>query len=110
MNFKVSIEQAIQQLKGETVNRFTKLLQHGSMVVEYYAPVRTDPQMPHRQDELYIIASGSGIFNRAGVSSPCKTGDVLFVPATMEHRFEQFTEDFATWVVFYGPEGGESRD
>jgi len=23
------------------------------------------------------------------------------------HRFEDFTEDLLTWVVFYGPEGGE---
>lgn len=23
------------------------------------------------------------------------------------HRFEEFSEDFATWVFFYGPEGGE---
>jgi hypothetical protein len=25
----------------------------------------------------------------------------------MPHRFEDFTDDFATWVIFYGPEGGE---
>ena len=23
------------------------------------------------------------------------------------HRFERFSDDFATWVFFYGPEGGE---
>jgi hypothetical protein len=23
------------------------------------------------------------------------------------HRFEDFTHDFGTWVIFYGPEGGE---
>jgi hypothetical protein len=23
------------------------------------------------------------------------------------HRFENFTDDFGTWVIFYGPEGGE---
>jgi hypothetical protein len=23
------------------------------------------------------------------------------------HRFEDFTDDFGTWVIFYGPEGGE---
>jgi hypothetical protein len=33
---------------------------------------------------------------------------VLFVPAGHEHRFEDFTPDFATWVIFYGPDGGES--
>ena len=34
-------------------------------------------------------------------------GDVLFVGAKVEHRFEDFSDDFATWVVFYGPRGGE---
>jgi hypothetical protein len=23
------------------------------------------------------------------------------------HRFEEFTDDFYTWVIFYGPDGGE---
>jgi mannose-6-phosphate isomerase-like protein (cupin superfamily) len=36
-------------------------------------------------------------------------GDVLFVPAHQEHRFEQFTEDLALWVLFYGPQGGEVK-
>ena len=35
--------------------------------------------------------------------------DVLWTdPAGVEHRFEEFTEDLLVWVVFYGPEGGES--
>jgi hypothetical protein len=25
------------------------------------------------------------------------------------HRFEDFTDDLAVWVIFYGPEGGEAR-
>jgi uncharacterized protein YjlB len=36
--------------------------------------------------------------------------DLLFVPAGMEHRFEAMSEDFATWVVFYGPAGGEREN
>ena len=88
---------------------FVKLMEHGTMSVEYYAPVNIDDQTPHRQDELYVIATGSGIFYRDGERVPFNIGDVLFVPAGMEHRFEDFTEDFATWVIFYGPGGGERR-
>jgi mannose-6-phosphate isomerase-like protein (cupin superfamily) len=36
-------------------------------------------------------------------------GDLLFVPAGVVHRFEDFTDDLAVWVIFYGPEGGEAR-
>jgi uncharacterized protein YjlB len=38
-----------------------------------------------------------------------KSGDVLFVPAQAEHCFTEFTEDFKTGVLFYGPEGGEKE-
>jgi mannose-6-phosphate isomerase-like protein (cupin superfamily) len=31
-------------------------------------------------------------------------GDVLTVPAHQEHNFVDFSDDFATWVFFYGPE------
>ena len=34
-------------------------------------------------------------------------GEALFVPAGDTHRFEDFSDDFAVWVVFYGPKGGE---
>ncbi len=34
-------------------------------------------------------------------------GDLLFVPAGCVHRFEEFSDDLAVGVVFYGPDGGE---
>ena len=40
-------------------------------------------------------------------TSPSAPGSLLFVPALRPHRFTQFTDDFSTWVVFYGPDGGE---
>jgi mannose-6-phosphate isomerase-like protein (cupin superfamily) len=77
------------------------------MKVEYYAPKDKDKQSPHLQDELYLVAAGSGTFYNNGTRHPFQAGDVLFVAAGHEHRFEDFTPDFATWVIFYGPEGGE---
>jgi mannose-6-phosphate isomerase-like protein (cupin superfamily) len=38
-----------------------------------------------------------------------KPGDVLFVPAGKEHRFQNFSDDIITWAVFWGPKGGESK-
>jgi mannose-6-phosphate isomerase-like protein (cupin superfamily) len=106
-NFKVTPEEGINRLKETAGITFTTLMQHGTMSVEYYKPDKIDLQQPHKQDEIYVIASGSGFFFRNGDTVTCKTGDVLFVPAGMEHRFNDFTEDFATWVIFYGKEGGE---
>lgn len=90
--------------KGE---RFVEAIAHGTMSVELYAPVGSDPQMPHQQDELYFIQSGSGTFRIGAVRHSFEPGTCFFVPAGVEHRFEQFSEDFATWAVFWGPEGGE---
>jgi mannose-6-phosphate isomerase-like protein (cupin superfamily) len=87
--------------------RSALLMQHGSMKLRYYAPRGADPQTPHDQDELYVIATGRGTFFIGGQRVPFDPGDVLFVAARVEHRFESFSDDFATWVVFYGPPGGE---
>jgi mannose-6-phosphate isomerase-like protein (cupin superfamily) len=87
--------------------RSAPVLAHGGMLVRFYAPRGTDQQGPHTRDELYVVARGNGAFVNGGERHPFGEGDVLFVPAGAEHRFEDFTEDFATWVVFYGPEGGE---
>lgn len=88
------------------------LMQHGSMSLRFYAPRGTDPQTPHDQDELYWIASGSGFFLQGSDATklerrPFGPGDVIFVPAGRVHRFVDFSDDFGTWVVFWGPAGGE---
>jgi len=87
--------------------RSAELLRHGSLELRYYAPRGMDPQAPHDRDELYIVVSGKGSLVRGGERVACGAGDALFVPAKMEHRFEDFSSDFAAWVVFFGPQGGE---
>jgi len=80
---------------------------HGTMTLHYFVPHGDDTQTPHDQDELYFIASGHGTFLRSSERFAFVAGDVLFVAAGVWHRFVDFSNDFATWVVFYGPEGGE---
>jgi len=43
----------------------------------------------------------------AGERVPFGPGEALFAAAGVAHRFEGFSDDFATRVVFYGPPGGE---
>lgn len=89
--------------------RSAQLFTHGTMSLRFYQPKGgVDEQTPHEQDEVYIIASGSGWFLNGDERHPFQSGDVLFVPARREHRFVDFSDDFATWVVFYGPGGGEA--
>ncbi len=92
--------------------RSAELMTHGSMTLRYYAPQGLDLQTPHDQDEIYIVQSGRGTV----VAGPDESkldrravgpGDAIFVPAHHVHRFLDFTADFAVWVVFWGPQGGE---
>ncbi len=108
-NILFSPEDGVRQLKTVSTE-FVELFRHGSLVVEYYKPDRIDKQQPHERDEVYVITSGNGTFDYAGRKMSVKSGDLLFVPAGVEHRFENFTDDFATWVLFYGPIGGEKNN
>ncbi len=100
MSFHVTVEKAKEALAKE-VHPFVLLMKDKGMSVEYFAPKDKDTQTPHKQDELYVIASGSSEFVRDTETVNCNTGDVLFVPAGMIHLFQNFTDDFATWVIFY---------
>ena len=106
--------------------RSTFVVDDPNLVFKLYAPRGSDPQKPHTRDEIYVIAQGTGEFvaQWGAGASPARTGDgagapleritfapgdVLFAAAGVPHHFENFSDDFATWVIFYGPEGGEAE-
>ena len=82
-------------------------LRHGSMRALVYAPQKSDPQTPHKQDELYIVIRGTGRVRKGDEVRNFGPGDAIFVEACKDHRFEDFSDDFLTWAVFWGPDGGE---
>lgn len=93
--------------------RSALLMRHGTMTLRYYAPRGHDPQSPHEQDEIYVVVRGSGTVARGRDETSLERrrfgpGDAIFAPAGCVHRFEDFTDDFATWVIFWGPKGGET--
>lgn len=103
---KIDSQKALDKL-ADLHAPFLNLFNHGTLSVEVYKPKKVDLQQPHTRDEVYIIISGNGEFLNDGVRTTFAVGDFLFVPAGAEHRFENFSDDFSTWVLFYGPEGGE---
>jgi mannose-6-phosphate isomerase-like protein (cupin superfamily) len=96
-----TVGEAMGLLPSPDGERFVRVLEHGSMEVEIYAPRGKDLQEPHTRDELYVVVSGSGEFVNGPDRHPFGPGDVLFVPTGVEHRLEDFTDDLAAWVIFY---------
>jgi mannose-6-phosphate isomerase-like protein (cupin superfamily) len=81
-----------------------EIFRDGDLEIRFYAPPGHDPQVPHDRDELYIVASGSGHFRCGDRLTAVGPGDLLYAAAHEVHRFEDFSADFAVWVVFYGPQ------
>ena len=97
----------IPHVPDRPVNPFATALDRGQLYVELYCPVDEDHQEPHDRDECYVVVEGSGEFVCGDERVTVGPGDFLFVPAGMPHRFENFGHRLRTWVMFYGPEGGE---
>ncbi len=101
-------EAAVLLPASDTVPRSAAVFRHGSLLVKLFSPRGKDLQGPHRQDELYVVAKGTGWFVNGAERVRFAVNDVLFVPAGVTHRFEEFSDDLMVWVMFYGPDGGES--
>jgi mannose-6-phosphate isomerase-like protein (cupin superfamily) len=107
---RIALQDAVEHL-DRVPEAFVALFNRGDLSVELFAPHEVDTQQPHEQDEIYIIAAGAGVFRRGADRVPFGPGDFLFVAAGVSHAFETFTNDFKTWVIFFGPKGGyEGRD
>lgn len=103
---RLTVANALAILERED-SPYEKVFRHGSLHVEIYKPDKEDPQTKHSLDEIYVVISGTGFFVNGEARQAFEPGEVLFVPAGTIHRFEDFSDGFATWVFFYGPEGGE---
>ena len=105
----VTLAQAVTALaESSGSTSYAPMIDRGTLQVGLYAPRGGDPQKPHDQDEVYVVMSGRGDFRNGSQSHAFQPGDVLFVPAGVEHAFENFSDDLYVWVVFYGPPGGEA--
>ena len=103
----VSLAEALTKGPPPPGNLAVPVFAHGSLVAEFYTPQGHDRQKPHTRDEIYFVARGNGFFFDGTKRVEVEPGSFLFVPAGQPHRFEDFSADFAVWVAFYGPEGGE---
>jgi mannose-6-phosphate isomerase-like protein (cupin superfamily) len=104
----VSLAEALAMGPPPPGNLAVPVYAHGSLEVEWYAPIGEDRQTPHDRDEVYVVARGSAVFFDGETRQPVAPGTFLFVAAGRAHRFEDLAPDFGVWVMFYGPVGGEA--
>ena len=107
MNDRMTVSAALDAVRDSDDGVYGILLERGTLEIGFYKPDGNDPQQPHDRDEVYIVQAGTGTFVCGDARTPFEAGEALFVPAGVVHRFEDFSDDFQTWVMFYGPRGGE---
>lgn len=102
MSEHITLHAAQEKLAAAGGARYITLFKHGALELEFYRPQGTDPQKPHTRDEVYFVVSGTGWFVIGNDRQRFNPGDVLYLPAGVAHRFEDFSDDFATWAIFSG--------
>jgi len=61
-----------------------------------------DPQLPHTEDEVYYIVSGHATLRVGDEDQEVEAGSLVFVAASVEHRFHSIREDLSV-LVFFAP-------
>jgi mannose-6-phosphate isomerase-like protein (cupin superfamily) len=91
-------------------NSWTEQLRVSDLSVGTYS-IRaggTDDQVPHTEDEVYVVMSGRGSLLAGGERAELGPGAVVFVEAGEEHRFTNVTENLAVLVLFAPAEGSRA--
>jgi len=98
---------ADRETAGQLYREFLRVpdLSAGIYVLEAGA---ADPQSPHSEDELYYIVSGRGRITVGDETRDLSAGSLVFVAASVPHRFLDIRERLEILVAF-GPAEGSRR-
>jgi mannose-6-phosphate isomerase-like protein (cupin superfamily) len=99
--FHATAAEVLARLPGPGGERFASALERGTLTIELYAPRGDDPQRPHTRDEIYVVVRGRAQFVCDRSRRAVGVGDVLYVPAHVPHRFEDFGDDLLVWGIFF---------
>ena len=62
----------------------------------------TDPQSPHKEDEMYYVIRGRARMKVGNEDQQIGEGSIIFVAAGIEHHFFDIAEEL-TVLVFFAP-------
>lgn len=93
------------------LNQFVEHVRVAAMSVGTYSIPRggCDDQVPHAEDEVYVVLGGSAHFTSGEETVSVGCGTSLFVPAGEAHRFHDVTDDLVILVIFAPPYSGRSN-
>ncbi|HOY12292.1 MAG TPA: cupin domain-containing protein [Saprospiraceae bacterium] len=109
MKQHVNLSEIIQEI-GQVPRKYHEFIRTKDLSTGIYkiAVGQTDIQTPHAEDEVYYIIQGKSKFIHGSAVLEVKSGDFLFVAATVEHRFIDVEEDMIV-LVFFGPAEGNNK-
>jgi mannose-6-phosphate isomerase-like protein (cupin superfamily) len=92
---------------GTQANHWIEHLRVPDLSVGTYSIPRggTDDQVPHSEDEIYVVTAGRARLESGGTSVTVGPGSVIYVAAGEVHRFTEITEHLAAIVLFAPAEG-----
>jgi len=62
----------------------------------------SDPQKPHKEDEVYYVTHGKAMIRVGDDERAIMVGSIIFVAANVVHYFHDISEDL-TVLVFFAP-------
>jgi mannose-6-phosphate isomerase-like protein (cupin superfamily) len=94
----------LSRRRAENGKRYHEFLRTSTMSAGVYvlAQGATDPQKPHREDEMYYVVSGRARMQIGADHAEVRSGSVIFVAAELEHRFYDIEEELKV-LVFFAP-------
>ena len=94
----------LEGLQKKAGKRYLEFLRVPAMSAGIYtlAAGATDPQSPHKEDELYYVIRGKARMKAGNEDHPVEPGAVIFVAAGVEHRFYDIEQEL-TVLVFFAP-------
>jgi cytidylate kinase len=91
----------------KTAGRYLEVLRATALSVGLYRLEAggEDDQRPHGEAEVYLVLEGRGRFRMGDEDYAITPGQLLTVPARVEHRFHSIAEDLLLLVFFAPAEG-----
>jgi mannose-6-phosphate isomerase-like protein (cupin superfamily) len=94
----------LESLRKKTGKSYFEFLRMSSLSAGVYvlAAGSTDPQKPHREDEMYYVVRGRARMKIGAEDQAVAAGSIIFVAANVPHSFYEIAEELVV-LVFFAP-------